>query len=125
MFALHAGIDTRKREKILDTNTYVYLMPAACGYSYMLTEQCGMSRYRNSYRAKKNYRELTLSNGVCRSSLEIIRNKIIRDQNGRRHIITEMEFFADKMITTITVDSTVVLTKHYVALPNKRSLYKG
>jgi hypothetical protein len=95
-------------------------MPAACGYSYMLTEQSGLTRYRNSYRARKNYRELTLNNGICKSSLDIVKNKIIRDQRGRKHIVTEMEFFLDEMVMTITVDKSVVLIKYYQTVPGIR-----
>lgn len=66
-------------------------------------------------KVKSNYRELTLHNGLCKSSLIISGNKIIHDQKGRKHIVTERQFFNNFMITRITVDSKVTLTKYYVA----------
>ena len=78
-----------------------------------------MVRYQNSYRAKPNYRELSLSNGWCRSSLQIAGNKIIHIQNGRRQIETVREFFYDRLRITITVDKSVVLVKNYIRIePN-------
>ena len=84
-----------------------------------------MVRTNQSYKARRSYRELTLHNGICKSSLEIFENKIIHIQNGRKHIMTEREFFEDRMKTTRTVDSSVVLIKHFVAIGKHwRSLFK-
>ena len=47
-------------------------------------------------------------------------NKIIYDQKGSKHIVTEREFFQDRMITRITVDSKVTLVKHYKANGNDK-----
>ena len=92
------------------------LKPTCCGFDYNLMEQKGLVRYQNSYKARPNYRELTLHNGICRSSLEIVGNKIIHNQQGKRHIVTIREFSDDRMRTTITVDSAVTLVKNYVKI---------
>lgn len=109
-----------KRDRILDKDQYIILRHTMCGFDYNLTRQRGMSRYQNSYRARDNYRELTMKNGICRSSLQINGNKIIHTQNGKRHIVTVREFFPDRMITTKTVDKTVTLVKHYKAIQTNR-----
>lgn len=110
------GIGIGKRGSIYNKNQFLILKPLCCGFDYNLLEQKGLVRYQISYRARQNYRELTFHNGICRSSLEIVGNRIIHDQKGRRHIITVREFSEDRMRTTITVDSAVTLVKNYVKI---------
>jgi len=116
------GIGIGKQGGIYNKNQYIMIKPSCCGFDYNLLEQKKYSRYQSSYRARPNYRELTLHNGICRSSLEIIGNRIIHDQRGRRHIITVREFSEERMRTTITVDSTVTLLKNYVKIGKKMFL---
>lgn len=116
------GIGIGKQGGIYNKNQYIMIKPSCCGFDYNLLEQKNCSRYQNSYRARQNYRELTLRNGICRSSLEIVGNRIIHDQRGRRHIITVREFSEERMRTTITVDSTVTLVKNYVKIGRRMFL---
>lgn len=46
--------------------------------------------------------------------MQILGNKIIHTQNGRKQIVTAREFFEDGMRTIITVDKSVMLVKYYV-----------
>jgi len=125
IFFNYQGLSPKKRNKILDSNQYIYIYESCCGYDYNLAKHYGHMRTTESYKARSNYRELTLHNGICKSSVEILGNKIVHTQNGRKHIVTVREFFDDRMKTTRTVDSSVVLVKHYVAIGKHwRSLFK-
>ncbi|KAL7025190.1 hypothetical protein ACKWTF_013383 [Chironomus riparius] len=115
----YMGIGIGKQGGIYNKHQFIMLKPSCCGFDYNLMEQKGCNRYQNSYRTRQNYRELTLHNGICRSSLEIVGNRIIHDQKGRRHIVTVREFSEERMRTTITVDSAVTLVKHYVKVARK------
>ncbi|KAG5681928.1 hypothetical protein PVAND_011331 [Polypedilum vanderplanki] len=105
-----------KRDKIIDTNDFVVFRHSLCGYRYQMNKKKGFVTIKNSYKANPDYRELTLSNGLCRSSLEIIGNKIIHKQKGKKEKITIRQLYRTHMIETKTIDKTVTLTKYYRAL---------
>jgi hypothetical protein len=80
-----------------------------------MIELSGHVKITNSYRAREDFRELSLSNGFCRSSLQIVGNKIIHHQRGKHEIQYVREFSPTQLVLTITVDKAVTMTKYYRA----------
>ncbi|KAG5667437.1 hypothetical protein PVAND_015417 [Polypedilum vanderplanki] len=101
--------------KITRPEQYIVFKHSGCWFRYQMIEKTGVVIYRNSYKAKSNYREFTLSNGICKSSLKIIDNKIIHEQIGKRKKIIVRELFKTHMVVTKTVDDIVTLKKFYRA----------
>jgi hypothetical protein len=95
--------------------SWIVLRESCCGFDFNFLEQVGAVRYKNSYKFRKNYTELSLSNGRCKSSLQINDNIIIHIQKGKKEITTVREFYSDRLVTTFTADQKVVAKKYYKA----------
>ena len=94
----------------------MYLKHTWCGYGFNLYEKIGLIKYKLPVKPNTSFREFSWSNGFCRSSLQMLGNKIVHTQNGRKYIVTVREFFEDGMKAIITVDKSVMLVKYYVRI---------
>lgn len=99
----------------VNPNQLIMLRPAGCGFRYTLVQQNGLVSIKNSYRARKDFLEFSLNNGICRSTIEINRNKIIHIRNGKRILKSVREFFPSNMVSTHYVNDMVVAKKYYCA----------
>ncbi|KAL7025192.1 hypothetical protein ACKWTF_013385 [Chironomus riparius] len=110
----YMGFNSRKQAKLIKKNQYVYLKHTCCGYGFNLYKRTGLLRIKLPVKPNTSFREFSWNNGFCQSSLQMLGNKIIHTQNGRKQIVTVREFFEDGMKAIITVDKSVMLTKYYV-----------
>lgn len=95
-----------KKGNLLDPVQYYYLHDAGCGSCINVVEEIGIVTYKSSIRPHKKFREISLSNGFCKSIYKVEDNKLIFEQNGRRKLKITREFFRTHLVVTYSVYNT-------------------
>jgi hypothetical protein len=105
-----------KRYLLESPKSYLVLSETCLSYDYnMAIGTSPFLRIRDSYKARKDFTEMSMSNGICKSSLDIVGNRIVHYQSGRKKLLIEYEFYKTHLITTFTADEKVVAKKYYKA----------
>lgn len=102
-----------KRGSMTSSHQIYLLKHSGCGSFINSVDIQGGSRIRYSFKAGKQNREFSLSNGgIVRSMYTIDGNKLIYVQHGKKTITIVREFSLNHLIATITVDK-MVARKYY------------
>lgn len=96
---------------------------SGCGSLVNITEYNSGVRMKRSVKFNKQFRELSLSNGMCKSIYTLDGNKLICVQKGKREIKIVREFFLTHMIMTTECEN--VTCKKYFKAVNRGTVSFG
>lgn len=88
---------------------------AGCGNSVNVMEFVSGVRFNRTIKFNSQFRELSLSNGMCKSMYTLDGNKLTYVQKGKKEIKIVREFFLTHMVMTIECDK-VSCKKYFKAV---------